>query len=1130
MNHVWPVRNIINSLIFGALLCLCIFALPAAYSQSSAGTLQGVVKDDTGALIQGATITATSLETGQARTTSSDGNGNFTVPNLSPGHYSVTVARTGFTEVKVPDTEILVAQHAVVDAVMHVGGATDVVTVEASEAPLLAESVSSVGQVINTDTVQDMPLNGRNFWQLTQLTPGVNYIQGGQNIAPGGTSIRASAVNVNVNGLSSSWTGWYLDGANVTEGQLGGTIISPNVDALQEFKVESGNMGADYGHSPTIINATLKSGGNQFHGSGFEFVRNNSMDAANYFFVAPAADPSQRDEPLHRNQFGFAVGGPIRKDKTFFFIDAQETLLTNAQDFSNIVPTDAERGGDFSASSTVIKNPISGTQVSSNGVANVIPAQLLANQPATYFMPWMPHANKVVGGVSYAEVANELKQQLGLADLRVDHKLAANDQLVGRYSIANSRETDPNGFPLMGSFPLRARGQDTMIRETHIFNQKWINEAQVSYYHSFFHFTSSLEGQNINDLAGIQGMDGLSPANYLGAPTVTITSYSTFNGQAGNSYPKQNKIRSYQYVDRLTYSAGKHNFRLGYELFHNDMSYIAGSISMGAWTFNDKYSGDNFADFLMGYPASSTRSTFRQRWGSSGNFHSMFAQDDYHITSNLTLNLGIRWEINPFYSPLLGQTTGFDDATGKVVLPTNYNIYAQPNTPTLAALFADRFETTSSLGLPENVRATDTHDVAPRLGLSYSPSLLKNTVIRGGYGMFYLFVDDNDMNNTQNSVPFIAQQSATNSAKTPTYAWSTFYNTQPLAVANPNPGQACSFGGVYLSCSNPAIQNGALHVSNTYIQEWNFGVQHQFGQKVSLDVAYVGNNTTHMAQGIEINDPNPGAGTVQNRRPYPQWGTVLEYQYGPKGHANYNALQAKLETRAYKGATALVSYTYGKCLANGTYSVSLEANPSWNYYGPCSYNLTQNMVTSVLYDLPFGKGKALLSHLPEVANGIVDNWHFSGIFTAQSGLPFTPTISTDNANTGVGSQRPELTGIKPNILKNPLCWFDNASNKFCPSYGLPANVAFAVPTQYTYGNGGIDTIKAGNLLQLDTTLMKQVHFTSERSLEFRVSFYNVFNHPTFTSPATNIDASSAGQVSATLNAARIGEIAAKFYF
>ncbi|WP_353072482.1 TonB-dependent receptor [Tunturiibacter gelidoferens] len=1120
------MRIVSKKLLSGlGLFLLCAAALTPANAQSNTGTIVGTVQDDSGAVIPDATVSARDIGTGQVRNVKADGSGSFTIPNLQVGHYSITVSHEGFAPAQIADIELQVAQHATINPVLHIGGVNDKVTVIADQIPLLNQASSSVGQVIDTQTVQNMPLNGRNFWQLTQLTPGVSYIQGGQNIATGGTSIRASAVNVNVNGLSPSWTGWYLDGANITEFQLGGTIIQPNVDALQEFKVESGNMGADYGHSPTIINATLKSGTNQFHGTLYEFLRNNSLDAKNYFFI-PATGSHARDEPLHRNQFGLAVGGPIWKDKTFFFVDMQSTLFTQAQNFNSVVPSDAERGGDFRAITTKIINPATGQQVSDGGVLNKIPASLISPQ-AQFLLQYMPHANFVSGNTSRAIVTNKLKQQLDQGDIRVDHQLTAADRLTGRYSISDDHETDPNAFPAMGGFPLRSRGQDALFRETHVFSPKWINELQVSYYRSYFLFTSSLQGQNINDEAGIIGLDGLAPPSTLGFPSVTIANYSNFNGQANNSYPKQNKIRSWQYVDRVSYASGKHDIRFGYELFHNTNTFVAGNNSVGTFNFNGAYSGDNFADFLLGDPLSASRSTFRNLWGSAGSFQAMYFQDDYHARPNFTINAGFRWEINPYYNAVNGQTSGFDTSTGKLVLPSNVSMNAQPATPQLFSLFSDRFEYTDDLGLPQSVRKTDYHDVGPRLGFAYSPGR-GTTVIRGAYGVFYLFPDDNAINNTQNTVPFIASQTQNNTTPKPTFTLADFYQGQSIVAPNPNPGSKCAFGFVADSCSTPSITSMALHVQNTYIQEWNLAMQHQFGQRISLDVAYVGNKTTHMQQAFQINDPNPGAGAVQPRRPLAQWGTINNSRFA--GNGGYNALQTKLETRAFAGATLLVSYTYSKCLTDGTYtSVVREDTPLIRYYGVCNYDLTHNFVASYLYDLPFGRGREFLTSLPEWVNGIVGNWNLSGIATLQSGLPYTPTISGDQANTGVGSQRPNVIG-KPLLLRNHNCWYFDSKNSACKTLAPAGADAYAVPALYSYGNGGINLLRADGLVQFDLSLLKSFHFSETRSLEFRGSFFNLFNHTTFAAPTTNIDSSSAGQVSSTLNGSRQIELAAKIYF
>jgi len=1122
------MRNKTNKILIGLTLLLTFgLSFSMASAQSNTGTIVGTVTDETGAVIPGASVATKDLGTGAIRRVVADSNGEFTVPNLQVGHYSVTVTHAGFAPTEVSDTELQVAQRATINMVLHVGSTSQKVMVTANETPLLNQASSSVGQVIDTQTVQNMPLNGRTFWQLTQLTPGVSYIQGGQNIATGGTSIRASAVNVNVNGLSPSWTGWYLDGANITEFQLGGTIIQPNVDALDEFKVESSNMGAEYGHSPTIINATLKSGTNAFHGTAWEFLRNNALDAKNYFFIPPAGS-DERNEPLHRNQFGVAVGGPIIKDKTFFFVDLQSTLYRQAQNFNSIVATDAERTGDFSALLTespaiIIRNPLTGQQANDGRGPNTF----TPTPQAAFLLQYMPHANAVINGVGRAIVTNNLKQQLDQGDIRVDHQLTGADHLMGRYSIADNHETDPNPYPAMGGFPLRSRGQDALFRETHVFNAKWINELQVSYYRSVFLFTSSLQGQDINAMAGITGLEGLAPPSTEGFPSVTIANYSNYDGQANNSYPKQNKIRSWQYADHVTYASGKHDIRFGYELFHNTNTFIAGNNSTGTFNFNGSYSGDNLADFLMGYPRSASRSSFRNLWGNAGNFQAFYFQDNYHVRPNLTINAGLRWEINPFYnSGDKGQITGFDLTNAKLVLPRDFSINAQPLTPELVPLFSDRFEYAEDLGLPKSIRKSAYLNAAPRLGFAYSPTT--NTVLRGGYGIFFLFPDDNAINNTQNTVPFIASQSLNNTVPTPAYTLADYYQGQPVVAPNPNPGQACSFGFVANSCSTPSVTSMALSAENTYIQEWNAAIQRQFGSKLSLDVAYVGNSTKHMQQAFEINDPPPGPGAVQNRRPMPQWGTISYSKFA--GNGSYNALQTKFEARNFSGADFLISYTYSKCLTDGTYtSVVREATPLIRYYGVCNYDLQHNFVASVLYQLPFGKGRMLFSDLPKWADAIVGGWNLSTIATLQSGLPFTPTISGDQANTGVGSQRPNVIG-KPVLVRHANCWFFDSTNPTCRASRPGGTNAYAVPAQYTYGNSGINTLRADGLVQFDASLIKSFPIKDTVSLELRGSFYNVFNHTTFMAPATNIDSSSAGTISSTLNGARQGEVAAKIYF
>jgi hypothetical protein len=1098
-------------------LLLLAFLSAPVYAQISLATLGGTVKDSTGAVIPNATVETRSLGTNQTRTVKTGASGDYVIPDLAADHYEIKVTFSGFKAYVVPDLELQVGQHASLDATLETGTLDQQLTVEAV-APLLNSASSSVGQVVDNNIIDNIPLDGRAFWELTALTPGAAPQPVTQGTTGNGKEIRASFVSVTINGTSNIWTGWSLDGANITEPQLGGSLIQPNVDAIQEFRVEGANMPSEYGHTPTLINASLKSGSNGWHGDLFEYIRNSAIDARNFFYNPPPGT-TLKNEPLQRNQYGFTLGGPIRRNKTFFFADMEETNKRAGQDVNNVVPSAALRSGNFGG--TKIVDPVTRVQYPNN----VIPVSAIAPQ-AKFLLPYIPGANFLQGSTSRSILITKLAVDTAKADLRLDHQITANDQLTGHYSVSDNNEGDPNPFPALGTNTLHSRAQSAVLSENHIFSARWINNAKISYYRSIFLFGAVLQGTNIDQMAGIQGFSDTTSIQSF--PTISISGYATFTGSPSDQRPKSNRIRDWVYGDTMSFSNGKHDVKFGAELMHQTLGFFNGSSSVGNFTFNGQLSGNGFADFLLGYPYQVTRDYYKNLYGNAGNFWSVFAQDNFRVTQNLTLNLGLRWERNPFYDGIRGQKAGYDIATGKVVIPSNFDPTSQALSTQLLAAFGDRIETTSSLGLPNSIQPAS-GGFAPRIGFAWRPFGSSKWAVRSAYGIFYVFPDDNLINNTEGSVPFIASQTVITDLPPliPTRTFGDFFLGQPVVSPNPTPGAKCSFGFVANSCSTPNLYGGDLHAKDTYVQQWNFSTQRQFTSHLSLDVAYVGNKSTHNNQLISINDPLPGAGAIQARRPYPQWGTISYPVF--QENTNFNSFQTKVQIRNWHDATLLASYAHGKCIDYGSGEGGTTTVLLHGYRAVCDYNQPNVFSGSFHYMLPFGKGKMFLSDANKWTQQLVRGWQVAGIVTMRNGLPFTPVTGTDIANTGVSNQRPNVIGT-PEIIGTVSCWYFVAANTSCVQQDPSGKSAFATPPQYTYGNSGRNILRADSLKQVNFSIERSFYVTERYKFQFRGEFFNALNHPTFGTPGTNVTSSSGGQVSSTVNAARVVQMALKFYF
>ena len=1091
-------------------------------AQQSTARLLGTVLDPGSASVSGATITVMNIATSQRRSVQTNAEGEYSISLLPIGEYTMLVEAAGFPSKSIRGIVLQVDQDARIDVSMKLGSTNETITVQA-EAPLLVTDTSSVGQVIENKAIVNMPLNGRAFWQLAQLTPGVVFTPGGSDITSGGQGIRATRVGLRISGNSRLAGGWFLDGFDITEYELGATSITPSTDAIQEFKVLAGGMSAEYA-LPSVINAALKSGSNAFHGGLYEYLRNEKLQARNFF---AATIP-----PLKRNQFGATFGGPILKDKIFFFTDYEGGRTRQGTTFNSLVPTQAQLNGDFSRARPIYdplstkSNPANPSQFLRDVFpGNTLPPARIASQ-AAYFKPFFPIPNS---GLTRFASSPALAIDTDKFDIKVSPRLSAKDSIVSRYSFVNNNESDPAAYPALGAYPLRSRSQNVGLSFLHVFTPNVTWELAGNYYRTFFFFLNAgaFNGKDVVSQAGITGFEGISSLQPA-APLLNLSGYQAWAGSTDNR-PKANRIRTYQYRSAVTWSHGNHDMKFGIQLSHQAHAFLNGNASQGTFNFDGRYTqnpqstgntGDSFADFLLGYPFSVQRATPIQIFGDSGNFLHMYGQDNYRLTKNLTVNVGVRWEVNSMLVGIRGQSNAFDFATGKIIIPTRNgspDLTAQPGSAKAWEVFRPLLETSEEKNLPWSLRHPNPHDIAPRIGFAWRPNGSNRWVVRSAYGIFYVYPDSNILLGQVRTPPFVILQVINNDVPT-------------AATPVPRRNLANYFLGQSLVDINatPSPTTGGTDYATTYTQTWNFNVQREFSNNIAMEVGYVANKGTHLQTSSEYNIPFPGAGNVQARRRYPQWG-VLDYKIWG-GSSTYHSLQAKFEKRFSSGFSFLGSYAWSKCIdAPGSEEGGAPAYYLDNLYkGRCDYDVPHNFVTSYIWELPFGKGKRFLSGAPKALDFAVGGWQWQGINTLQSGVPYNVSINVDRANTGVG-QRPDAIArpVEPRMLS---CWYFTSSNPGCKAAFPNQADTFVLPAIYTYGNAGRTLLRGDRLIQLDMSLIKNFRVSESKAFEFRAQVFNLTNTPSFSSPSGTVNLATGGQVTGTRNQPRLYEFGLKFNF
>jgi len=1058
---------------------------PSVSAQSFTATLRGTVRDPSGAVIPGATITIRNVSKGWTRTTVTNESGDYVVTQLPADTYAVTAQATGFkTEVR-EGIVLQVGQEARLDFTLVVGELEERIVVTAG-APLVQSENAMVGNVIDEQKVKELPLNGREFWQLAQLAPNVfNPPQGSTLGFRGGFNV---AGNPEVNNY------FLLDGIDNNDETTMQPTHRPSVDGIREFKVLTGVYSAEYGrHSGGQIIITTKSGTNEFHGTVFEFLRNDNLDARNFFLRGPKPE-------LKRNQFGFSVGGPIVRNHAFFFVTYEGLRLTEGVDRLGTVPTEKMRRGDFSEIATPIRDPQTGQPFPGNR----IPEDRIHRISRALLEFWpLPNQPGLANNYAFNSVRTQDQNQFSV---RVDHKFSEANSFFASYQFMQRENFEPSN-PLCGARVIPGFGctepertQHIAIVDTHVFSPRFLNEFRIGYNRirtNRFHEDMAL-GNMVQKLGLPQGgPDGLAGPEFFntGLPQVRVSGFATIGGPT--NLPQGRRTNTYHIANSVTYTGGDHTLKAGADVKRFLFNSFFTQFGRGDFLFNGQFTGHAFADFLLGLLRSTSRAPgepFSNTYTTQAGF---YVQDDWKVSPKLTLNLGLRYELNFPELERVNKMSSFDPKTGFVPVADGrlINVDASGNLVTVGR---------SPLG--RRLWRLDKNNFAPRFGFAYRVFGDNRTVLRGGYGIFYnQIVAGNGLSPMFRGIPFRIRQ--------------TFINTPARLVATwerPFPSGVAA-GGFTPHGINPDFPSA-------YVQQWSLGIQREVTADLLIDATYLGSKGTHLPLLFDINQPEPGPGPIQPRRPWPQWGNI--FWRDAVGTSNYHGFSLRVERRFTQGLSFLASWTISK-------SIDLGAPPSTSGVGEADVQNPRNLraerglsefdarhrfVTSFVYELPVGRGRRWLSAAHPILDHILGGWQVTGILTLQSGRPFTVITTRDISNTG-GANRPFVVG-NPKVKKpTPDRWF----NTDAFSDVLPPGV-------FAYGNAGRNILIADGINNLDLGLFKNFRLGEERRLQFRAEFFNVANHANFGIPERNRASSAFGRVNATTTLNRQIQFGLKFIF
>jgi hypothetical protein len=1027
-------------------LVLGLFLATDASAQLASQTaLVGTVTDSGGAVLPGATVVAVNTGTKDTYEAVTNSEGYYNIQFVRPGRYEITVTVPNFQTFKSTGVEVATNQVVRTNATLQVGGINESVNVEAT-AQVLDTDRATISETIGERAIVELPLGGRNVWSLASTTPGV---LGGLN-SDIGLSFRGAGQREIQNSLS-------LDGINSSSNLLAATSMRPIADAVTEIQVQTGSTSAEYGSYLGVhINVVTKSGTNNPHGALFEFYQGEELDSRGYF-----ENRALPKNPRKRNQFGFQVDGPLvipklydGRNKTFFMAAYEGVRAEALSSPFNSVPTTLMRQGNFSEiTSTQIRIPGTGAGTSIPAQffpGNVIPQSMLS-PVALALLNYYPPTN--LSGIS-----NNLQSQSANTDdvdqllLRGDQNLGNKVRLTVRYNWHDSYNSNIGAIPVQGVTQPRVN-HNTLVSYTHTLKPNLHNDFRIGYHRIDFdtlnHFSVNSIPTAGTDLR-IPGFDGDTRFNNPGLPSINISSFSGLGNGGTNWYQFDT---TFQMSNVLAYNRGSHNVRTGFDLRRMATGRRAANDPRGRFDFTGALTGYAMADFMLGLPRTVVTPADQLQGHVGGWRNGFFVNDVWQASRNLTLSLGLRYELNTPVQTYAGFASMLaeDQLT---IIPSSF--------PTKGFKFHD----------PNN------KDIAPRLGATYR--LGEKTVVRAGFGIYY---NPNQMNSftfLTNNPPLAAASTLTSDPASPSTI---------LSFDRPTGG----VGGVVV----PDVISPTRHLPNARKDQWSFDIQRELSRGTALDLQYVGSHTRNLDRSFFNNTPQPGFGPVDPRRPTQLFKSRRIIQNDLI--ANYDAVSIILRKRMSHGLLADAHYTWSKTRDMSTHSngggQTMDNYDIWRDYGPAAWDIPHRFVASYVYDLPFLKTSS-----QPVLKYLVAGWQISGITTIQSGSPINITLSGDPANIGISNlQRPNLVGPVPslNCQPNSAGTTDVARRQLM---GCFDRSAFELPAAFTFGNAPRNLLRGPKSVTTDLSLMKNVPIGGGAQFQVRVEMYNVFNTVNYGNP------------------------------